>query len=375
MKHRRLLCLLLALLLLCTLAPGTGSAEPTVYFTSVNDQLLPDLSDDTMPFWSGGRLYVPYTAVSGTDLGVFYARSRDAKTAVVYRQGSALTFDLSAGTATDQNGRQYGSPAIVRGDVVFLPVELLTQFFSLDYSYTRVNYGYLVRLKSDTVVLSDAKFIEAAASSMEQRYNEYMKTYNSGRNDDNTPSVNTDDSVDRAYLLVRVTDAASGGALLDALASAGGKATFLFSERQIADSGDLLRRLLVSGSAAALRIDGSGGSARTLSAIERANRAMWAACNEKTRLVYLSGASDTTVRAVQEAGYCPIAIDLDYSVSFPSVSRAASNIASKARRGGCAAYLGTDESVQKQWSTLLSRLRAAGVPISQLSELSAQRGD
>ena len=219
MKHRRLLCLLLALLLLCTLAPGTGSAEPTVYFTSVNDQLLPDLSDDTMPFWSGGRLYVPYTAVSGTDLGVFYARSRDAKTAVVYRQGSALTFDLSAGTATDQSGRQYGSPAIVRGDVVFLPVELLTQFFSLDYSYTRVNYGYLVRLKSDTVVLSDAKFIEAAASSMEQRYNEYMKTYNSGRNDDNTPSVNTDDSVDRAYLLVRVTDAASGGALLDALAS------------------------------------------------------------------------------------------------------------------------------------------------------------
>ena len=58
-------------------------AETTVYFTAVNDQLLPDLSDGTMPFWSGGRLYVPYTAIAGTDLGLFYSRSRDKSPAGV----------------------------------------------------------------------------------------------------------------------------------------------------------------------------------------------------------------------------------------------------------------------------------------------------
>ena len=175
MKSKRFLCLLLVLLMVFSLTPSETRAETTVYFTAVNDQLLPDLSDETMPFWSGGRLYIPSTVITGTDLGLFYSRSRDKSTAVVYRQGSALTFNFAAGTVADQNDRQYSGPAIVRSDVVFLPLDLLTQFFSLDYSYTRVTYGYLVRVKSDTVVLSDAKFIDAAAMSMEQRYNEYMK--------------------------------------------------------------------------------------------------------------------------------------------------------------------------------------------------------
>ena len=169
MKSKRFLCLLLVLLMVFSLTPSETRAETTVYFTAVNDQLLPDLSDETMPFWSGGRLYVPSTVITGTDLGLFYSRSRDKSTAVVYRQGSALTFNFAAGTVADQNDRQYSGPAIVRSDVVFLPLDLLTQFFSLDYSYTRVTYGYLVRVKSDTVVLSDAKFIDAAAMSMEQR--------------------------------------------------------------------------------------------------------------------------------------------------------------------------------------------------------------
>lgn len=58
MRCKRLLCLLLTVLMLCSLVPETTLADTTVYFTAVNDQLL-SLSDDTMPFWSGGRLYFP----------------------------------------------------------------------------------------------------------------------------------------------------------------------------------------------------------------------------------------------------------------------------------------------------------------------------
>ena len=220
MKCKRLLCLLVTVLMLCSLVPETTLADTTVYFTAVNDQLL-SLSDDTMPFWSGGRLYFSSTAISGSDLGVFYSRSRDKSTAVVYRQGSALTFNFAAGTVADQNDRQYSGPAIVRSDVVFLPLDLLTQFFSLDYSYTRVTYGYLVRVKSDTVVLSDAKFIDAAAMSMEQRYNEYMKTHSDSNDPGNTPDQNTDGDRDLVCLALRVTDEESANALLDTLASSG----------------------------------------------------------------------------------------------------------------------------------------------------------
>ena len=350
MKSKRFLCLLLVLLMAFSLTPSETRAETTVYFTAVNDQLLPDLSDETMPFWSGGRLYVPSTVITGTDLGLFYSRSRDKSTAVVYRQGSG--------------------PAIVRSDVVFLPLDLLTQFFSLDYSYTRVTYGYLVRVKSDTVVLSDAKFIDAAAMSMEQRYNEYMKTHSESNDPGNTPNQNTDGDRDLVCLALRVTDEESANALLDTLASNNATATFLFSEEQLSSLGDLLRRVVISGNAAALRIDASGGSSRTVSAIERANNALWAACNEKARLY---GASDKTLRAVRAAGYCPIDFDLDYSGGLPTAAQAASSIARQARSGGCIAYLGADTAVQADWSTLLSRLRSSSRLITALNELAVTK--
>ena len=228
MKGKRLFCLLLSALLLFSLVPGPARADTTVYFTAVNDQLL-GLSDDTMPFWSGGRLYLASTAISGSDLGVFYSRSRDKQTVVVYRQASALTFDLSSGEVNDQNGRQYGSPAIVRGDVVFLPIELLTQFFALDYSYTRISYGYLVRIKSDVVVLSDAKFIDAAATPMAQRYSEYVKSHSGSLTPGDTTRPSADSDADPAYFVLPVTDAALSLELLSALETAGARATFLFT--------------------------------------------------------------------------------------------------------------------------------------------------
>ena len=123
------------------------------------------------------------------------------------------------------------------------------------------------------------------------------------------------------------------------------------------------------GSAAALYIDASGGSARTLSAIERANNALWTACNEKTRLVYLSDTSDQTLRAVRRAGYCPIVFDLDYRADPP----VAGDILRKARSGGCIAYLGSDTNLQENWSALLARLCSSSRPVTALNELSAAK--
>lgn len=369
MKYKRLFCLLLTVFLLGALVSQPTLADTTVYFTAVNDQLL-SLSDDTMPFWSGGRLYFSSAAISGSDLGIFYSRSRDKQTAVVYRQGSALTFDLSAGTVSDQAGRQYGSPAVVRGDGVFLPIDLLTQFFALDYSYTRISYGYLVRIKSDAVVLPDAKFIEAAAAPMDQRYNEYIKAHADTLEPDDTPAPGADAETDRVSLAVTVTDEAVSLELLSALENVGGRATFLFTPQQIGQSGDLLRRLTVGGSAVALLIDASGGG-RISSAIEHANDALWAACNCKTRLVVLKNASDDAVRAARDAGYCPIAFDLDLSGSPLSASQTASSIQRRQHDGGCAVLLGSDTAAQDSWSALLARLHAGGSPIAALNELTA----
>lgn len=172
-----------------------------------------------------------------------------------------------------------------------------------------------------------------------------MKTHSDSNDPGNTPDQNTDGDRDLVCLALRVTDEESANVLLDTLASDNATATFLFSEEQLSSLGDLLRRVVISGNAAALRIDASGGSPRTLSAIERANNALWAACNEKARLVALYGASDKTLRAVRAAGYCPIDFDLDYSGGLPTAAQAASSIARQARSGGCIAYLGADTAV------------------------------
>ena len=78
MRHAaaRLFSLLFAAALLWELVPSTVRAIETPYFTAVNDILL-DLDDETMPFWSEGTLYVPDTVFAGTTLGVTYTRSRD----------------------------------------------------------------------------------------------------------------------------------------------------------------------------------------------------------------------------------------------------------------------------------------------------------
>ena len=77
------------------------------------------------------------------------------------------------------------------------------------------------------------------------------------------------------------------------------------------------------------------------------------------------------VAAVQNAGYCPIVFDLDYSAGLPSVSRAVSAMQRATR--GCTVLLGDDTSVQEDWTPLLTRLHANGLPITALNELSARR--
>ena len=72
---KKMLCALLCILMLCSLVPPETAASPTVYFSAVNDTLL-DLSDETMPLWSGGRLYVTYASAWKSDLGISYSYNK-----------------------------------------------------------------------------------------------------------------------------------------------------------------------------------------------------------------------------------------------------------------------------------------------------------
>lgn len=370
---KRALCVLFALLLLVGLSPGTAEAVDLVYFTAVNDQLLP-LSDETMPFWFGGVLYVPSTALDGNDLGIFYSRSRDRSTVVLYRQRSVITFDLSAGTIDTNSGQSYSGYAITRGDIVFLPLDVVCRFFGLDYSYTRISYGYLVRIKNENVVLSDATFIDAASAPMAQRYNRYVRAKSPEADETTQPVNNTQPEVTAqrtVYFVIESTAAAATEQTMAYLSS--GHAAYLFSPEHLRDMDDLLRRLAAGGGAVALRVDASAGADAALAQIAAGNRALWDAANLKTRLVRLDGASEETVQLVAEAGYCPLSYALDYSSGATSVSRMSSRILNTADRSGgsCCVFLGTDETAAASLSALLVSLRAGNCTPAQLNEVTA----
>ena len=61
---RRAAALLLCLLLAFQLSLSPARAADRVYFTAAGSYILP-LSDNTMPFWSGGYVYIASSIFTG----------------------------------------------------------------------------------------------------------------------------------------------------------------------------------------------------------------------------------------------------------------------------------------------------------------------
>ena len=386
-RSGRAMCLLMAALLLIAVLPPRSGAAPTVYFTSVNDTIL-NLNDETMPFWQGGTLYVPHTAFDDgkmpRELGIYCSYNREKQLVTLIQSRRVMIADIAAGTIYDRDETYYAGKAIVRGDIAFLPVDSVAKYFGLQYSYTKVTNGYLVRIRDSSAVLSDSKFIDAASAPMAQRYSQYEKAHTGGdRTDDagganpertDTPSVPDRDGGihSTAYPVFLVSDASACEALLASLG--GDTATFLFDASALAGTDDLLRRVVASGSALALRVDASAGAEQTLDAIVRANDTLWAACNTKTRLVRLDNAAEPVTEAVTAAGYCPVRFALDYSEALPSAARTANGILSRAEeRSVCTVLLGRDADVKNAISAVISTLRTNNCALSRLSEVTARR--
>ena len=263
MKTRKswLSWLLTVTLLLGVLLPLPASAA-NLYFTSVNDTVLP-LTRDTMPLWSGGVLYVPYSVfdsgTTGVDLDVECSYSRSGGTLSFYRMRQVLLFDLNEGTCrNDITGEAYSARAILRNGRPYVSLGKVCDFFGLSYTYnqlTDMDQAYLVRIKSDAVVLSDAKFIDAAGDLINRRLRDYNQSQTPSGGDgtgSNSKPAQSDESEDgsaevQTYLAFRCQAGDDLTALLTVLTSTGHYGLFLFSPEDMEGRGDLLRQLVGQG--------------------------------------------------------------------------------------------------------------------------------
>ena len=250
------------LLVLAALPPANAA---TIYFTAVNDKML-DLTADSMPVSVRGVIYVPYTVfdanLTGVNLKVFYGQDRDAQTLTLYNRQKLLTFYLADNTVVDQDGTGYSNYAITRNGKAYVPIFFVCNFFGLTVSNIYTEYGYLIRVKSEDVSLTDAQFVAAAQAAMQHRLDEYNSSQS-------TPSVSAPASSPtpsasagpRVYLAFRC-GTGDAGPLLDALDSRDVQALFLFPPDSLADCADVVRRAVATGHSVGLSLPSGLSSAQ-----------------------------------------------------------------------------------------------------------------
>jgi hypothetical protein len=241
-----------------------SASAVTIYFTAINDRML-DLTADSMPVSVQGVLYVPYTVfdanLTGVNLRVFYGQDREAQTLTLYNRQKLLTFHLSDGTVTDQDGNSYTSGAIIRNGKTYVPIFFVCNFFGLSCNNIYTEYGYLIRIKNEDAVLTDAQFVAAAPSSMQYRLNEYNKSQatpvpSATVTPTATPTPSTPATGDgpRVYLAFRCGQG-DPSALLDQLDAYGVQALLLFRPEQLADYADVIRRAVATGHTIGFTLD------------------------------------------------------------------------------------------------------------------------
>jgi len=266
-KKRIVAAFCAALLTLGLLVFGAAAADD-VYFLSLNDTLLP-LTADLMPIRANNLVYIPSAVfdqrLTGIKLGVFYGQDKSMGTATLYSKEKTLIFDINAGYAYDSpQGKTYSYRAIIRNGRTYLPAFSVCQFFGMEYSNLGTDYGLLLRLKSEKVWLNDAIFISSAATLMSSRLNEYLQSQTSESPSASptgtapiTTAPSTGDKSDvRVYLALRKGDGQHMDELLDILFAQQVPALFFFRPSELADSDDLIRRIVGCGHQLGLLVEG-----------------------------------------------------------------------------------------------------------------------
>jgi hypothetical protein len=282
------------------LAPVRASAAD-LYFTSINDNLLP-LTADTMPLWNSGGLYVPYTVFdkdsTGVDLGLFSSYNRTENKVTVFNLRQILVFALNSDTCRDDlTGEMYNARVIVRNGRPYLPVRTVCSFFNgLSYTCSVISQGYLVRIKNESVVLTDAKFIDAAQDLINRRLREYNQSLNPTPATTPTPEPvtpatpatepeETEEPTDvQTYLAFRCPSGDSVAAIADTLDRAGVSGLF-FLAPSVLEDGSLVRRLLGTGHSVGILAEGEDLS-QTQGQLAQGNRLLEQLTYTRTTLAY-----------------------------------------------------------------------------------------
>nr|WP_326209833.1 hypothetical protein [uncultured Oscillibacter sp.] len=374
MKRRA--ALILGLLLVFQLALPPARAAERVYFTAVGSYVLP-LSDNTMPFWSGGYVYIASSIFTGTgreSLGISQVLNSDQGRLVLYSGGRSLTYTLSANCALDNDGAAYYPGAIQRNGTVFVPANTVSRYFDLVYSVIEVEHGSMVWLRQPSYGASDKLYADAARYTMRSIYADYIRAKESARPEGGSPGENANPSVPsgsqepaaglEGKRIALCLQAGSDASLMaDALESYGAGAAFFFTPEEMERQGGTLRRLTAQGQGIGILADADHPDRTVAEQLEAGNAALFRATCGKTRLAYVRGGGAQALQAAGEAGFRCLQPELDRSgYDLRSASGAQELVRRLAAwRGDAAVWLGDGASPAGLRSFLSAAREAGGV--------------
>ena len=261
MKYgKKFLGILLVLVMCLSVLTPTSVQAADICFTAIDESVL-KLTNESMPVWSGGVLYAPYTTFNEIDNGISkwgiqVSYSKTTNKVTVFDTRRFLEFDLKTGTCWDDlTGIAYSGGAIVRGGRPYLPVGIVCEHFGMTYSYREIEQGSLLRIMTEKAVIADSRFLDAADNVLNHRLKEYNQsqagtTPSTGTTTPQNPNQNlppeSDQNVD-TYLAFRCEDGEYLEAVLSLMDSMREKGMFFLTRELIETRGDLVMRILGSG--------------------------------------------------------------------------------------------------------------------------------
>ena len=290
MKRRLLTFLCILALCIPILQPVSAAS---VCFTAVDDTLLIPLTADSMPVWSGGVLYVPYNVFSastaGGRLGLNSIYSKNSGTVSIYILRKMMVFDLNNGTCYDQTtGESFPQKAIIRNGKAYVPANQVCNFFGLSQpTYSSTAYGYLVRFKTPSAVLSDAVFIDAAGDQMNTLLKEYTRSLQQSQESTSTQPVTPQKPQEPepadipTYLSFRCETGQAAQAIAQSLEQNDCSGLFFFPADRISAQGALIRRLLGCGHSVGILAEGED-TQQTLTLLEEGSRTLESVARSRT---------------------------------------------------------------------------------------------
>ena len=366
MKKMAYRCAVLVCALLMLAGVRSAEAAGTVYFTAVNETVL-ELSDATMPFWHNGYMYVSTAMFADKELGVYSSHNTALQVLVIYSSEKALIFDLVAKKVTDGQGvwQENMLPAVSRQGRLFVPVYMVAEYFGLTYTSTRVELGYVVRLRGEKSRLNDTIFLDAATTLFEYRLAQYEQAKKPVTERPGTQGGETAADGREVCLCFRVTEDVPE--LLEALAETGAEAAFFFSEEQLTADGALARRILAEGHAIGLVANGDAETAVS-EQLRKANGLLWRLTGEKTRLCAVDSGTAENGNEAKDAGYCVLDPDAAADTAVLDAGNAKALYA-KIRGVQGAAVVWLSEPVSREGlAALLKELENGGARLSALTE-------